>query len=170
MTTDFEALQNWVVDRLTVADAKDYFNQSVPLPVTDDGSTIPVVSEVKGDIENQLETALAALGIAMIVVTPTAKQHQAGVLALDLDSQLKVQVQERRTINQTGVHALALVVFVLRRISFIPHNLYGAARRPHRILPQEQLFTLLSAGDGQNPELIYDVDFTAPLNLNLTLA
>lgn len=172
----FVALQAAVLARLTAADAKDYRNAPAPLPVTANGEPIQVLSEMKGDLEYQLEQLTGSIGIAMIVVTPQAalRSSDPRTATLDLLGQLKIQIQENVTQNQSSVGsrvpALSLVVFVLKRLAFWPPNLYGAARAIHRIVPRDPPFTLLSAGDKENPELIYDVDFNVPINLNLDLA
>jgi hypothetical protein len=181
----FAALQAAVVARLIDPNAKDSQQQLVPFPTNSDGtvpvqaysdSTLPtaavqVLSEAKGDVADQLKKSMAGGGIAMIVLTPLGRFRQQGTDALDLLSPLQIQIQENVGLNQapngTRINALSLVVYAMKRLHTWPHPLYGAQRRPHKIMGQANPFTLLSF---DAPELIYNVDFLAPINLNLPLA
>lgn len=166
----FIALQAAVVARLEADTVLDVWNEAVPWPASTNGQPVQVVSEIKGDIANQLTTSLEAMGIVMIVMTPLGKMRQANSLSLDLISPLKIQIQEQVTLNRsgagTGIPALSIVALALKRLNAWPPMIYAGAAKPQRIFAQEQCFTLLS----DTPELIYDVDFFAPINLNANLA
>lgn len=165
----FIALQNAVVARLLDPDARDAGNQPVPWPATDNGQAIPIISEVKGDIANQLEKTLNAFGVGVIVVTPLGQLRAPDIAALDLQSPLKIQVQENVNLNQSGAGygtpALSIVALVLRRLHWWSHMLYAGNEKTQRVAAQANCFTLLA----DTPELIYDVDFFAPINLSATL-
>lgn len=134
---------------------------------TPGGKPIPVYTERKGDLLSVIETALGTLsGICAIIYTPDARMiNPKGGKALDLVAPIRVQIQEDVTTNQssgTKVPALNVVQRVMELLHFWnPGILYGD-NKTVRLHLEETPFLLLQ----EDPTLIYEVMFSAPLNLS----
>lgn len=63
-------------------------------------ANIPVITEAKGDVLNQIERAIAKLGICVVIETLTGKTDTMGVGAYSLDLKVGVTISEMVVINQ----------------------------------------------------------------------
>lgn len=117
-----EALQIVAANRLA---SDSMFNGSQ----SDNQQPIPVVTEVKGDVLNQIEQALAKIGICVVVVTPIFRLNAPITVPTSLDgfAQMLVTVFESRTMNPTGIHAVSAAQNILGLLHGYPHGLLAAA-------------------------------------------
>ena len=63
-------------------------------------ANVPVITEAKGDVLNQIERAIAKIGISVVIETLTGKPETMGVGAYSLDLKVGVTVSENVVINQ----------------------------------------------------------------------
>ena len=163
-------LQAKVVARLQAADAKDYFQRSVPWPVSANGQPIAVLSEEQGDINFLLTQSLERIGVCLAVLTPTGEGEESQTGQLRFDVPVVVQIQEDVTMNRapngTQVQISTLIAFVLRRLHGWSHALYPGSPLSQMVKRQARAWVCI---DYQNP-VTYNVAFTAPLNLSAPLA
>lgn len=95
------SLQQACVDFLNT---QDYFNQD---------PSIPVLNEVLGDIEKQIEITIAQTGLAVVLKTPTAQKINTNIFPPYFSEILiTARVMERPIVNRaaTGVNQPALDV------------------------------------------------------------
>lgn len=67
---------------------------------------LPVIIDVAGDLENQLEQALARLGLACVIAVRSSRNIQTDSSRPNLQCELGVMLTEIPTTNNTGKHAL----------------------------------------------------------------
>ncbi len=160
----FVILQANVVSRLTATIA------SIPAPDPANGKPVPFLSEIKGDIVNQVQKAVNALGLGVVVLTPTALMLEPGTFSLDMRTPVLVQVQENVVINQgasgTKIPALRMVSFIMRRLQGWPHMLYLGDASEQRLLLDPKPFVLIK----DDSPLTYNVAAIAPIDLAAPLA
>ena len=87
------ALQELVKQRL---DAHVYFSDATattPRPIA-------VISEDRGDIENAIDTAIAQIGLAVIVKMPSLKNLELNKLPANSEAQIVIRIGENPVINR----------------------------------------------------------------------
>lgn len=158
----FVLLQNAVLARLEAVDA------AVPAPVPAAGA-VTYLNEQKGDIANLLARAIGKIGIAVVVLTPTALMADPESEDLSMFAPVLIQIQENVLINQgangTKIPALRLVSFVMKRLQGWCHHLYGGATDTQRLRLHPKPFVLIR---DDNP-ITYNVAATAMLDLSAPL-
>ena len=63
---------------------------------------VKVLSEIKGDLASEVEQAMAKVGLAVIVLTPSALNEQPDVAAGNVLVNVTVQVSESPLINRSA--------------------------------------------------------------------
>lgn len=159
----YVALQEAVVSRLTSTDSA-----LPPWPTSANGNTVPVLSEQKGDIANLIQRAIAKIGLVVVVLTPKAHLIDPDVPGLDQMAPILVQVQENGIVNTgangTQISALAMVVFIMKRVHFWSHGLYAVDPGQMRVKLERTPFVLIN-----DFPVVYNVAAWTPLNLDLEL-
>lgn len=160
----YVALQEAVVDRLTSG-----HTDLPPAPVPANGQAVPIVSEQLGDLESRITNSLAKLGLVVVVLTPKANLLDPDVPGLDQMAPILVQVQENGLVNKgnsgTKISALTMVVFVMKRLHFWPHDLYEGSPESMYTKLEKTPFVLIN----DFPQTVYNVAAWTPLNLDLPL-
>lgn len=160
----YVALQNATIARLTSTDAA-----LPPAPVPANGHAIPFLSEQLGDLNSRITNAIARIGLVAIVLTPKASMLDPDLPGLDQMAPILVQVQENGIANKgangSQISALALVVFIMKRLHFWSHGLYDASPETMYAKLEKTPFVLI----GDNPAVIYNVAAWTPLDLNVPL-
>lgn len=160
----FVLLQGLVTARLAAVDT------AIPAPTPLHGS-VPYLSEQKGDIATQIQAALNNVGgIAALILTPTAVLADPTGITLDMYAPVIIQVQENVVVNRgatgTGIPALRLVSFIMRRLQGWPHMLYAGDPEQQRLALDQKPFVMIR----DEPPLTYNVVAIAPIDLNAPLA
>lgn len=88
-------------------------------------SGVPVLTEIKGDVANEVDLIISKLGLCILVLTPTMRNDSPDHPAINLNIDLVVQVSENPAINrspggtmQPGVDVALLVAQNLHRTEF----------------------------------------------------
>lgn len=100
MSVILDSLQSTVVTRIA-SDA--FFTPAAP------AKPIPVVASIRGDVESAINTALAKLGLGILVDPPICPFGQVAGKIVLRDGTLDVWVFERPTMNKTGRSAAEAV-------------------------------------------------------------
>jgi hypothetical protein len=128
---------------------------------SDNGLAVPVISEVKGDVQNLLDIAVGGIGLGITVLTPTFRLNDPRVWPTSLDgfAHLVVSVFESRSMNPTGIHALAAAQHILGLLHGYPHSLQAAAGQPPMFMSDPDQDSIILTNDA--PALQYSVPFIA---------
>jgi hypothetical protein len=120
---------------------------------------IPIITEQKGDILNQIDITLGKLGICVVVETLTGRPEHLGAGAYSLDIKVGITVTERVIINQgsTGTKKAASEVVAIILCLLNPSR----ARCPAHATS----FDLVNDSAGL---LIYQVNASATAGFQLT--
>lgn len=93
---------------------------------------VPVLTEIKGDLVNEVEMAIAKLGLCILVLTPTMRNDEPEALAINLSADLVVQVMENPQINRgaggTGLAAVDVAVTVAQELHYFQAGLWSTLR------------------------------------------
>jgi len=108
-----EQLQDAAVNRL-LSDAMFDGSQST------NGAPIPIITELKGDIVNEITLAVDKLGICVLVLTPVFRLHNAEIASLDGYAHLVISVFENVVLNQTALRSISVAQNVLGLMHFWP--------------------------------------------------
>ncbi len=166
MPGPFVQLQDKVVTRLQAF--KDPENAALPFfSTTANDKVIPIFSERIGDLATKLATALNALGIGLIVLTPTAKlQDPTTPGDWTLECPVLIQIQENVFLNQsntgTKVAAIDAVRAVMKALHFWSHDINPGPPQEARLLLDDPPFLLIK----EEPTLTYNVALIAPLDVS----
>lgn len=159
----YVALQHAVIARLESTDAS-----LAPAPVPANGRAIPFLSEQRGDLLNTIQNAIAKIGLVVVVLTPKALMIDPDVPGLDQMAPILIQVQETGIVNKgpngSQISALAMVVFIMKRIHYWSHDLYDADPDTMRVKLERTPFVLIA----DNPT-VYNVAAWTPLSLDTPL-
>jgi hypothetical protein len=132
------------------------------------GQAIPIITEKKGDIKQQVDLCLGQVGICALVMVPTFEFHQPKVQDLSGWAALIVAIYENPTLNSngiqgTGICALDLCVQTVGRLHWAPHGVPTAATASEsRFLSAPRTIELASNG----PPLQFNALFQAHITLN----
>jgi len=132
---------------------------------------IPIITEAKGSITQDIELALAKVGICALLVTPTIDFHSPNTEDASGFARLNVVLYEDAPINQgnggTGIQIAQLAEATVMILHWFQHGVYTAAvaREPTaatRFLALPSPIEFQSPG----PPLRYNVGFQAHVTLN----
>lgn len=141
------------------------------------GQTIPIVTELKGDITSQIQLCLGQVGIAVLILTPLFQFHDPDQnLTPDLNgwATLTATVFEDAVVNQgptgSGIQAIQLAERIVCVMHYTPHGVITGlvAADPtsaKNFLGVPKPIELMSEG----PPLQYNVSFQAHIQLNATI-
>jgi hypothetical protein len=164
--TALTQLQAAAVNLMTI---DDFYNGNA----SPNFKSVPIVTETKGNIAEQIQLCLAQVGIAALVMTPSFTFHAPQTEDLSGFAALSVGVYEDATINQspqgTGIIAIALVERTMCILQWAPHGVATAATAAEptaatRFLGAATPFSFV----GMGPPLQYNINFQAHLTLNAT--
>lgn len=116
----FEELQSAVRDVLT---ADSWF------------SSLPVLVEARGDVEQELQRALNELGLSVVISTPQSRQSSDNAKRPLVEVTVLVSLAEMPMTNQTGktaTQALDRLIGLLHGHSFSTHGATRLLYRDHR--------------------------------------
>jgi len=130
------------------------------------GSPVPIVLERKGDIQTQIDTALAQVGICAVVMTPNFQIIDPLLGDLAGFAHLSVDVFENPPLNQgnggTRILAIALAGQVVAILQWLPSGFpvpANAGETAKRIIVLPNSITL---GPGaENVPIHYEIGFRA---------
>jgi hypothetical protein len=131
------------------------------------GAGVPIVLELKGDIETQIETAIGSVGICALVVTPLFEFHNQLIPSLSGWGLLEVSVLENVPVNQgnggTKIRAIQLAQRVLCVLHHLPTGLPTdpGDEDPSKFIGLTKPFALSNTG----PLLQYTISFQAHIKL-----
>jgi hypothetical protein len=132
---------------------------------------IPIVTEAKGSIVQDIELALAQVGICALVLTPTIELHAPNTEDISGFAKLNVALYEDAPINQgnggTGIQIAQLAEATVMILHWLQHGCYTAAVAQEstaatRFLALATPIEFQSPG----PPLQYNVSFQAHVTLN----
>jgi hypothetical protein len=90
------------------------------------GKAIPVITQKVGDIISYTQTAVAKMGVGVIIFVTGWKPKKPKILPLVGEVTLQIQVSEFTAINQsttgTGLDALTLCARILELLNYKPHG------------------------------------------------
>lgn len=126
---------------------------------------IPVLYEIKGDVQNLMDIALGSIGFCVTVLTPTFRLHDATVVPTSLDgfAHLVVSVFESRTMNPSGVHALSAAQNILGLLHGTAHGVFVGAGEPGTFKSDPNQDAIVLTNDA--PALQYSVPFVARVQI-----
>lgn len=85
-------------------------------------SKIEVLSENRGDLVSEVATAMAKIGMAVIVLTPSAKNDQPEKAAINLALNVTIQVSENAALNRSesgsGLAAIDAAIVIARGLHY----------------------------------------------------
>jgi len=148
--------------------ADDFFNGHASA----NGKAVPIVTEKKAEIITQIETALASVGICVLILTPTFEFHNNLIADPNGWAYLTMTVYEDTPVNQgnggTGINAIALAERIGRIFPGTPHGVLtgpvGGNEASTCFLGIPRPIEMISEG----PPLQYNVSFQAHVQLNAT--
>lgn len=128
---------------------------------SDNNLAVPIIYEVKGDVQNYLDIAIGSIGLAITVLTPTFRLNAPRVIPTSLDgfAHMIVSVFESRSMNPTGIHALAAAQHILGLLHGYPTSLQAAAGETPIFQSDPDQDSIILTNDA--PALQYSVPFTA---------
>lgn len=88
-------------------------------------SGIPVICERKGDVLNQVNTALGKLGLCLVIETLTGRVEHEGIGAYSLELKVGISIAERVIINQSNSGLKKPASEVLARVLCLLNPLRG---------------------------------------------
>ena len=150
-----EQLQGVAVNELS---SDPYFDGSISA----NGTAVPVITEAKGEITTQVETALGSVGICALVMTPLFQFIDNLVQDLSGYALLTITVFENVSLNQqptgTQINAIVLAQRILELLHWFPHKLpTNKAETVPAFIGITRPFELTNPG----PPLQYTVNFQA---------
>jgi hypothetical protein len=153
-----EALQTVAAERLA---GDVLFNGSQSA----NGLPIPVIYEIKGDVQNELERAIGSIGLCVIILTPTFRLHDPTVTPTSLDgfAHMVISVFESRSMNPTGVHALSAAQNILGLMHGFPHDLAVGLGEPGMFKSDPNQDAIVLTNDA--PALQYSVPLVARIQI-----
>jgi hypothetical protein len=147
-----EQLQSAAVNRL-LSDAMFDGSEST------NAEPIPIVTELKGDIQNEITLAVDKLGICVLVLTPVFRLHNAQIASLDGYAHLVVSVFENVVLNQTGIRSISIAQNVLGLMHFWPTGVSAGNGSEAVFMSDERQEALMLTNEG--PPLQYSVPLQA---------
>jgi hypothetical protein len=136
--------------------------------VSKNGKSIPIITEKKKDITQQIELCLGQVGIAALVLTPTFKPHNNLIPDLNGWALITVTIYENVTVNQgvsgTGIFAIALAEEIIGVLHASPHGVLSGATSgnvPPNFWMTERPLVMISDG----PPLQINTSFQAHVQL-----
>jgi hypothetical protein len=134
--------------------------------ISANGSPVPIVLEKKGDIQTQIDTALAQVGICAVVMTPNFQIIDPLIGDLAGFAHLSVDVFENPPLNQgnggTRILAIALAGQVVAILHWLPTGFSvpaGAGETARRFIVLPNSITM---GPGtESVPIHYEVGFRA---------
>ena len=133
--------------------------------------SIPIVTESKGSIVQDIELALAKVGICALVLTPSIELHAPNTQDVSGFAKLNVGLYEDAPINQgnggTGIQIAQLAEATVMILHWLQHGCYtagvaGESTAATRFLALPSPIEFQSPG----PPLRYNVAFQAHVTLN----
>ena len=166
ISTVLTALQTSAVNLLS---ADNFFNGTA----SPNGKQVPIVTETRGSIPEQIQLCLAQVGIAVLVMTPGFTFHVPMSDDLSGYASLTIGLYEDATINQSpqgvDITAIQLAERTLCVLQWAQHGVFAAATAPEPTAATRFLGTVTPlAFVGLGPPLQYNVNFQAHLTLNAT--
>lgn len=164
ISTALTALQTAAVNLLT-ADA--FYNGTASA----NGKSVPIITETKKSIPEEIQLCLAQVGIAALVMTPSFTFHAPQTQDLSGYAALSIGIYEDAPVNQSAqgvnITAIALVERTLCILQWAQHGVPTAATAAEptaatRFLGAPTPFSFVSPG----PPLQYNVNFQAHVTLN----
>ena len=139
--------------------------------ISANAQSIPIITEIKGSIVQDIELALAKVGICALVVTPTIELHAPNTEDVSGFAKLNVLLYEDAPINQgnggTGIQIAQLAEATVMILHWLQHGCYTAevasettAATRFLALPTPIEFT------SPGPPLQYSIGFQAHVTLN----
>ena len=147
-----EQLQDAAVNRL-LSDAMFDGSQST------NATPIPIVTELKGDIVNEITLAVNKLGICILVLTPVFRLHTPEISSLDGYADLVISVFENVVLNQTGVRSVSAAQNVLGLMHFWPTGVPAGNGSEAVFMSDERQQAIILTNEG--PPLQYAVPLQA---------
>ena len=135
------------------------------------GKPVPIVTEAKGSITQEIELALAQVGICALLLTPTIDLHAPNTEDVSGFAKLIVSLFEDAPVNQgaagTGIQIAQLAEETVKALNWYQHGCYTGpvADEPTaatRFLALANPIEFQSPG----PPLQYNVAFQAHVTLN----
>ena len=77
---------------------------------------VDILSEEKGDLQNEIDTAVKSIGFCIVLITPQGQLEADKGGRLWMRHNLSINAVESYTINQTGKRAKAAVVPIIEAI------------------------------------------------------
>lgn len=154
-------LQQKILTRLTEEDEK------IPAPTPANDKTVTWMTEIIGDLVNEVQKGLVKHGIVGTVLTPGGdrlKLRDPDTGQLALSNPIVIEIQENVTINRgaagTQIAALTLVEFCMKRLNLFDLT-KGANTRLTKVTLDPKPYELVEIA----PLLIYHVRANAPITL-----
>jgi hypothetical protein len=113
MTSALEQLQQVAIDQIST-DAMFDGSQSV------NGAVIPIITEMKGDIQTEIAIQLGKIGLCVIVLTPVFELHDPMIPSLNGYAHMSIVVRENVVLNQTGIRSIQAAQNILGLLHFFP--------------------------------------------------
>lgn len=163
ISTTLSALQAAAVGIMA---ADDFYSGAASI----NGQSVPIITEKKGDIQQQVDLCLGQVGICALVMVPTFEFHQPKGQDLSGWAALIVGIYENPTLNSngtqgTGIPAVALAERTVCILHWAPHGVPTAVTNsPPRFLSAPRTIELASNG----PPLQFNCLFQAHITLNAT--
>jgi hypothetical protein len=147
-----EQLQDAAVNRL-LSDAMFDGTESA------NGAPIPIITELKGDIVNEITLAVDKLGICVLVLTPVFRLHTPQIPSLDGYAHLVISVFENVILNQTGIRSISVAQNVMGLMHFWPTGVLAGNGSQAVFMSDERQEALILTNEG--PPLQYTVPLQA---------
>ena len=166
ISTVLTALQTAAVSLLSADD----FYSGLASP---NGKTVPIVTETRGSIQEQIQLCLAQVGVAALVMTPSFTFHVPMGEDLSGYATLSIGLYEDAPINQSpqgvDITAIELAERTLCILQWAQHGVPTAATASEptaatRFLGTATPLTFIGLG----PPLQYNVNLQAHVTLNAT--
>jgi hypothetical protein len=151
-----EQLQTIAVNRLL---SDDMFSGAQ----STNGIAIPIVTELKGDITNEITLAVDKLGICVLVLTPVFRLHNPQIPSLDGYAHLVVSVFENVLLNATGIRSVSAAQNILGLLHFFPTGIIEGQGSESIFMSDEHQEAITLTNEG--PPLQYSVPFQARLSI-----
>jgi hypothetical protein len=166
IATALTALQSAAVSILT---ADPFYNGAA----SPNGKSVPIVTETRGSIPEQIQLCLAQVGIAALVMTPSFTFHAPMTQDLSGFAALTIGIYEDAPINQSpqgvAITAIELVERTMCILQWAQHGVPDAATAREPTAATRFLGTTTPlAFVGLGPPLQYNVNFQAHVTLNAT--
>jgi len=157
------SLQNSVVN---ILQADSFFNGLTSV----NQKAIPIVTEKKGDIKEQIDLCLGQVGIAVLVITPVFEFHNNEIDDLNGWAFINIGIYEDAVVNQgvcgTGIFSIMLAERIVSILHGAPHGVLtgpvGGNPASTCFLGIPRPIEIVSEG----PPLQYSIGFQAHVQLN----